>query len=99
MSSTTTIRLQPDLKKRVARLAKKSGQSSHNYMLGLIRDGLEVEERRAAFDDEVEASAAEFDRTRRGLPLDELKEWFARTALGERVPMPRARKLPLPRAK
>jgi predicted transcriptional regulator len=94
MSSTTTIRLLPELKKRVARLAKKSGQSSHNYMLGLIRDGLELEERRAEFDDEVEASDSEFAQTRRGLPLGELKHWFARTALGERVPMPRSRKLP-----
>jgi hypothetical protein len=51
-------------------------------------------ERRSAFDAEVEASAAEFDLTRRGLPLEELKDWFARTAAGERVPMPPARALP-----
>ena len=47
-----------------------------------------------AFRDEAEERSAEFDRTGRGVPWMEVKEWLeARLVRGEKVPPPLVRRL------
>ncbi len=92
--STTTIRLDPKLKQRVARVAKQTGTSAHSLMVGAIEEVVARTERRAEFLEEAEARGDEFDRTGRGVPWTEVKDWLeARLERGEKVASPRVRKL------
>lgn len=95
--ATTTIRLDPKLKHRVARVAKQTGTSAHNLMVSAIEEVVARTERRAAFLEESEARGAEFDRTARGVPWTEVKDWLeARLVRGEKLEPPKVRKLRRP---
>ncbi len=95
--STTTIRLDPKLKQRVARVAKQTGTSAHSLMVSAIEEVVERTERRAAFLDESDARATEFDKTGRGVPWGEVSTWLeARLERGEKTEAPRARRLRRP---
>lgn len=97
--STTTIRIDPKLKQRIARVAKQTGTSAHSLMVGAIEEVVARTEKRAAFLEEAEARSAEFDRTGRGVPWTEVSDWLeARLVRGEKVEMPRARRLRKPAA-
>lgn len=91
--TTTTIRLAPALKKRVAKLAKSSGQSAHNLLLELIDAGVTRAEARADFVAEAHSRLAEFEETGRGVPWSEMKVWLEARAHGEKPPLPRARRV------
>ena len=92
--STTTIRLDLKLKQRVSRVAKQTGTSAHSLMVSAIEEVVARTEKRAAFLEEAEARSAEFDRTGRGAPWSEVKDWLeARLLRGEKVDPPRVRKL------
>ena len=91
--ATTTIRLAPELKKRVAKLAKNTGQSAHNLLLELIDAGVGRAEARADFVAEAHSRLAEFEDTSRGVPWDEMKEWLEARSRGETPALPRARRL------
>lgn len=98
--STTTIRLDPKLKQRVARVAKQTGTSAHSLMVSAIEEVVARTERRTAFLDESEARAAEFDKTGRGVPWGEVNAWLgARLERGEKTEAPRARRLRKPSAR
>ena len=97
--STTTIRLDPKLKQRVSRVAKQTGTSAHNLMVSAIEEVVSRTEKRAAFLEEAEVRSAEFDRTGRGVPWSEVKDWLeARLGRGEKVDPPRVRRLRKPAA-
>ena len=97
--STTTIRLAPALKKRVARLAKNKGKSAHNLLLELIDAGVTRAETRADFVADAHSRLAEFERTGRGVAWSDMKTWLeALSGGGEKRAMPAARRL-LPRAR
>lgn len=91
--TTTTIRLAPDLKKRVTRLAKSTGQSAHNLLLELIDAGVTRAEARADFVAEAHSRLAEFEKTGRGVPWSEMKTWLEARARGEKPALPRVRRL------
>lgn len=90
---TTTIRLDPGLKARLTRLAKRSGQSPHSVMLSAIEELVSREERRESFLDEAEARWADFQKNRMGLPFAEVEDWLLATAEGRPAVLPPARKL------
>ena len=95
--ATTTIRLDPKLKQRVARVAKQTGTSAHNLMVSAIEEVVARTERRAAFLEEAEDRAADFDRTGRGVPWTEVRDWLeARLVGGEKVEPPKVRRLRKP---
>lgn len=93
MSTPTTIRLDPKLKKRIEKLARALDQSPHSLMVAGIEESVRDAEARLAFLKEARERDAEFERTGMGFELADLDEWFDRSAQGERVPLPKPRRL------
>ena len=52
--STTTIRLPPDLKERVARAAQRAGTTAHGFILEAIAEKTEQADLRAQFRETAE---------------------------------------------
>lgn len=89
---TTSLKLTPALRRRVASLAKSEGVSPHAFMVVAIeRQAAEAEARRSFIE---EADAADEDMTRTGLGYrhDEVKTWFAERLKGRPAKAPKARK-------
>jgi predicted transcriptional regulator len=88
-----SLRLSPQLKRRVARVAKRSDSNPHAFMLAAIREKLEAEEAQAAFVAEAERRLARMVRSGVGIPADDVFDYLEAWARGEKVKRPRARKL------
>jgi len=89
MAETTTIKLPPKLKVRVAALAKKSGRSAHSVILEAIERHAEREERMEAFVKEALAAGIDIDRTREVYRAEDVHAWLERLAKGEKPAPPR----------
>lgn len=80
MADTTTIRLPPELRTRLARIAKTKGCSVHSLIV-------EAVERHAAYEEKLralakDANAAEVYRA------EDVHAWAQRLAQGEAAPFP-----------
>lgn len=91
--STTTIRLPDDLKARVARAAERAGTTSHAFIVEAIAAKADAEERRNEFHALGEQRYAEFLRTGKSIPWEEMRQYLLRQLAGDDVPPPVARKL------
>jgi predicted transcriptional regulator len=91
--STTTIRLPDELKSRVARAAKRSGTTSHNFILEAIAEKADSAERRADFYAEADRRYAEFLKSGESLPWDEMRKYLEDRLAGKPAKRPVARKL------
>jgi predicted transcriptional regulator len=89
MTETTTIKLPPKLKARVAALAKKSGRSAHSVILEAIERHAEREERMEAFVKEALAAGVEIDRTDQVYRAEDVHTWLERLAEGEKPAPPK----------
>lgn len=92
--SPTTLRLDSKLKKRIKKLADKSGESPHGYLLRVIQNSVERAETREEWLESGRAAQEEFERTRMALDPDETFDWFQRIAKGEKATAPKARFVP-----
>lgn len=90
--STTTIRLSDELKGRVAKAAKRTGTSTHGFILDAIVARTEAEEHRNAFFAEAQRRYEAFRQTGDSVPWDDVKDYMMRKAGGENPPRPIARK-------
>ncbi|MDX2015484.1 MAG: hypothetical protein SFW67_35155 [Myxococcaceae bacterium] len=91
MTSPTTIKLSPALKKRIAREAKALGVSSHAFILAAVERQTSVARaRREMFGSAVRAEA-EFDDTGHHLTLDDLEARLDQKLAGEPVGEPEFR--------
>lgn len=90
--STTTLRLPDELRKRIAKLAAKSGQTAHSVMLEAIAQKVEEEELRATFYNEADTRFAEMMETGAGIPWHDMREYLKIRANGKkaRAPKPQA---------
>jgi len=59
--STTTLKLPPELKARIAPLAEAAGKTPHAWMLEALQAQVALADLRQAFVDEARRSAAEVD--------------------------------------
>ena len=59
--NATTLKLPPELKKRIAPLARRSGKSPHAWMIDALMREAELSEVREQFIDEAEEAAADID--------------------------------------
>jgi predicted transcriptional regulator len=91
--STTTIRLSEDLKARVAAAAKRTGTTSHNFILEAIAEKADQEERRGEFNDTAEQRYAEIVASGKTIPWAEMRRYLEDRLAGKRVRRPAARKL------
>ena len=90
--TTTTIRLEDDLKQRVAAAAERAGKSAHAFILDAIAETVERVEQDAAFQHLADARWAGFVATGDTVPWDEAKAWLEARSRGEHPQKPAARK-------
>jgi len=91
--STTTIRLPENLKARVAAAAKRSGTTTHGFILDAIAEKTEQEDLRAAFDADAEDRYARIVATGKTIPWQEMRGYLEERLAGKEVKRPVARKL------
>jgi predicted transcriptional regulator len=91
--STTTIRLPEDLKSRVAEAAKRSGATTHAFILDAIAEKTKQEGLRAAFDAVSEDRYARIVATGQTIPWQEMRGYLEEHLAGKEAKRPAARKL------
>ena len=88
-----SLRVPPEVKKKVARLAAVQDTTSHAFMLAAIREKVEAEEARAAFHAEARRRLARMKKTGLGIPADEVLAYFRDLAAGRAPQRPKPRKI------
>lgn len=91
--STTTIRLPEDMKARVAAAAKRSGTTTHGFILEAIAEKTEQDDRRADFDAIAEDRYARIVASGKTIPWQEMRRYLEDRLVGKVVKRPVARKL------
>ena len=91
--STTTIRMSEDLKARVAAAAKRSGTTSHGFILEAIAEKAAQEELRADFDAVAEDRYANIVSSGKTIPWQEMRGYLESRIAGKGAKRPAARKL------
>lgn len=89
--TTTTIRLEDDLKARVAAAAERSGRTTHAFILDAIARTVEQVEQEEALERIAEARWAGLLATGETVPWDAARVWLEARARGEAPPRPKAR--------
>jgi predicted transcriptional regulator len=88
-----SLRVPPEVKKKVARLADAKDTTPHAFMLEAIREKVEAEETRAAFHAEARRRLARMKKTGMGIPADEVLAYFRERAAGRDPQRPKPRKI------
>lgn len=91
--STTTIRLPDDLKARIAAAAKRSGTTTHGFILEAIAEKAEQEERRADFDAVAEARYANIAATGETISWEDMRAYLEQRLENPAAKRPVKRKL------
>lgn len=91
--STTTIRIENDLKARVAAAAEQAGKTAHAFILDAISQTVEQVELDNAFNAVADERWARIRSTGKTVPWEEAKAYLVARARDERVRKPAARKL------
>jgi predicted transcriptional regulator len=89
MASTTTLKLPPDLRERVARLAKQTGRTPHSLMVEAIEKEVRREVRMRAFILEAQRADRAIDRTGEAYAAEDVHRWLRGLARGRKVPRPK----------
>ncbi len=90
---TTTIRLEDDLKARVAAAAEREGKTAHAFILDAIAQTVEQAELDEAFQRVAEARWTKMLDTGKTVPWDDAKAYLKARALVGRARKPAARRL------
>lgn len=90
---TTTIRLTDELKSRIARAAKRSGTTSHNFILEAIAEKTDSAERRAEFHALADQRYAQFLESGKSIPWEDVRDYLKARLAGKSTKRPVARKL------
>jgi len=91
--STTTIRIEDDLKARVAAAAERAGKTAHAFILDAIAQTVEQVELDDDFHRVADERWAKVLATGKTVPWDEAKAYLEARSRGERKRKPVARKL------
>jgi predicted transcriptional regulator len=89
MTSTTTLKLPPELRSRLAALAKKTGRSAHSLMLEAIERHTAREERTREFVKEALAADRAIDRGGEVYAAADVHAWLERLAKGKKPARPK----------
>lgn len=84
----TSVKLDPELKSRLARLAGQRRRSAHWMMREAIRQYVEREEARESFVKEALQAWQEYGETGRHLSLDETASWLENWGSDDEGPVP-----------
>ena len=91
--STTTIRIEDDLKARVAAAAERAGKTAHAFILDAIAQTVEQVELDDDFRRVADERWAKVLATGKTVPWDETQAYLEARSRGERPRKPVARKL------
>lgn len=91
--STTTIRIEDELKARVASAAEHMGKSPHAFIVDALAQTVEQVELDAAFHALADERWANIRRTGKTVAWDDAKTYLAARAQGKLPARPTARKL------
>ena len=91
--STTTIRIEDDLKARVAAAAERAGKSAHAFIVEAIQQTVEQVELDEEFHRVADERWAKLLATGKTLPWDDAKAYLEARAQGDRPRRPLPRKL------
>lgn len=91
--STTTIRIEEDLKARIAAAAERAGKTSHALILDAIAQHVEQVEVEAEFDRLAEQRWARVLATGKTVAWEDAKAYLEARARAEKVRRPAARDL------
>jgi predicted transcriptional regulator len=80
MAETTSIKLPPKLKSRVAALSRKTGRSTHSFIVEAVERLAQHEERMQSFVKEALAADADIERTGEVYRADDVHAWLQRLA-------------------
>lgn len=92
--STTTIRLEEQLKARIAQAAARAGKSPHAFILDALANTVEHDEIDAELHRAAEERWANIQRTGATVPWSEAKAYIKARAAGKKAARPAARKPP-----
>lgn len=87
--ASTSIKLPPELKKRVAAAAKAAGESPHAFMLKAIERQTSLAEARQAFVRDALAARGSMDRTGAGYEAAEVHAYLTGRLHGKRARRPK----------
>ena len=90
--STTTIRLDEELKARVSGAAERAGTTAHAFILEAIEETVERVEEEEEFHRLADQRWAKLLETGRTVSWDEVRNYVSARARGERPRKPSARK-------
>jgi len=90
--STTTIRIEDELKARVAAAAQRAGKTAHAFILDAISQTVEQVELDNAFNATAEQRWANIQSTGKTVPWEDAKAYLAARARSEPARKPAARK-------
>ena len=93
MSSPTTVRLDDDLKARVAAAAERVGKTPHGFIVDAISQATEASELESDFHRVAAKRLAKIMATGEGITLDELRDYLHARLRGENPKKPKPRKL------
>jgi predicted transcriptional regulator len=91
--ATTTIRLPPELKERVARAAERAGTTPHGFILEAIAEKAELDERRGEFQGEAERRYAGIIASGKTVPWSEMRRYLERRLAGKKIARPKPKTL------
>ena len=91
--STTTIRLEDELKARVAAAAERAGTTAHAFILEAIAQTVEQAELEEEFHRIADERWAKVLETGKTVPWDEAKAYLEARASGKHARKPAARRL------
>ena len=93
MSSPTTVRLDDDLKARVAAAAERAGKTPHGFIVDAIAMAAEQSELQSDFHQVAARRLAKILATGEGITLEELRDYLHARLRGENPKKPKSRKL------
>jgi len=88
--ATTSIKLSPELKKRVTAAAQKQGVTPHAFMLGAIEESARAAELRASFVAQAERARKSVFRTGKGYDAGQVHAYIRARLKGQKAARPRA---------
>ena len=86
---TTSVKLPPALKSRVAALAKKTGRSTHSLIVEAVERHTTAEERLQEFVTQALAADADIEATGEMYLAEAVHAWLGRVAAGKKAVRPK----------
>jgi predicted transcriptional regulator len=87
-TSTTSLKLDVEMKARVQRLAESQRRTSHWIMREAIEEYVSRQEKRLSFLNDAQAAWQDYQRTGLHLTNEEVGDWLAKIEAGEYAELP-----------